>query len=295
MVKRRPHRAKEGFRDDPMIPIDCEVLRAVVDDQGLTIAALARRTNDSEQTLAHLYKGAGIRRCRQSRRGKLAQVLRIAEELLAGDPVFTPHLPGLPRGYEMLYSRKTELAASRLLTKVANACMRDLEDPVLSPADYPKLAPKQIVVQYVTGYASEFLQINEWRRHLIQWDPEEHERRGYTEPATENPWISSQRPANDPEHEQAVLAFARAVEHVLEPWFRGEAHLNYRALRDIAHLPAHPFADADEAIPETSPYAVLLPSTLTGTDTSSKNRAKRTRKRSSSSARSPRSKGRKRR
>lgn len=220
----------------------------------------------------------------------MAKALGAADELLAGGQVVIPHLPAMPRGYEFLYSRRTELAASRLLTKAASACERDLDDPTLSPPDLERLAPRQIIVAYVFQYLSELLQVGEWRNRLIEWDPAARERRGYSEPATEDPWTPKQRVADDADHERAVLGLAHALEHTLAPWFGHSAGFNYRALRDLTHLPAHPFAASEENIPPTSPYAVLLPKTVANaqaTPPPPTTRSKRTR----SSSKSRRRKG----
>jgi len=261
-MPRRPHRAKEAFEDDPLVDIDCGLLRGLVDELSLTVAEVARRTGDSHQTIRHLYGGEGIGRCRRSRRLALAKALDVPEEMLARGQVFIPHIPTMPDGYEILYSKRTALAVSRLLTKSAKACERDLNDVHLCPPEYETLAPREIIVQYVGSYLSELLQIGEWRKRLIEWDHSEQERRGFTEPATEDPWTVKQRPIVDTDHERAVLGYATAIEHTLSPWFSGKALFNYRTLRDLVHLPKHPFSEMVEAIPDTSPYAILLPTSM---------------------------------
>lgn len=122
---------------------------------------------------------------------------------------------------------------------------------------------------------SEFMMIGEWRKRFIEWNPDEQQRRGYTEPATIRPWegeirinavdeegrvdweTANPRRERDPGHEAAILSVIRAMEHVFEPWFRGTARLNYRSMRDFVHLPHHPFAAINESAPSTSPFAIL--------------------------------------
>ena len=91
--------------------------------------------------------------------------------------------------------------------------------------------------------------------------------RGFTEPATQSPWtMAPAKPVDDAQHEEAVLALSRAFEHVLKPWFDGEARLLYRSVRDLVHLPSHPFAAINETLFITNPFAIALPNAGPRTD-----------------------------
>ncbi len=265
---------KRGSGRDPLVAINQEVLRALLHDRGWTIAFLARRTGQLEQTLAHIMNSPGAR-CRQSRRAKIAKVLQVPQELLAGEGFPMPLGLMLPDGFEFRYSPRTQLAACRFITRVRTAFLRDLRT---HPSDsVSAAAPFQVTEGVVLSAFSEFMMIGEWRKRFLEWEPNEWQRRGYTEPATVRPWegdiqisgtdqqgrltwkASAPRREKDPDHEAAILSVIRAMEHVLEPWFGGTARLNYRAIRDFVHLPNHPFALFNETGDSLTPRAILPP------------------------------------
>jgi len=263
---------RKRTRADELVPINQEVLLALLEERRLTIAALARLTGDSEQTLAHvLTPGA---RCQKSRRARIAKALQVPQELLTGESFPVPVGFMLPDGFEFRYSPRTQLAASRFITRVRTALRRDLRTHPRQGRSAVEL-PDYFVEDTVMSAFSEFMMIGEWRKRFIEWSPDEHQRRGYTEPATIRPWegeirvtgvdkkgfvdweTANPRRERDPGHETAILSVIRAMEHVFEPWFRGTARLNYRSVRDFVHLPDHPFAAINESAPSTSPYAIL--------------------------------------
>ena len=261
---------------DPLVPINQEILRALLDERGLTIAALARRTGDLEQTLAHVVNTRGAR-CKKSRRAKIAKVLQGPQELLAGESFPIPVGFMLPDGFEFRYSPRTQLAASRFITRVRAALLRDMRTQSI---DRKSNDPERLRLESeVLAAFSEFMMVAEWRKRFIEWNPGEQERRGYTEPATLKPWeegtlrvtgregkfilweASPPRHERDPDHEAAILGVIRAMEHIFETWFTGAARLNYRSIRDFVHLPSHPFAGVHEASDSFSPVAILPPNT----------------------------------
>lgn len=264
-------------RRDPLVPINQEVLWALLDERGLKPASLARRTGDLEQTLAHILNTPGAR-CRKSRRAKIAKVLQVPLELLAGEGFPIPLGFTLPDGFEFRYSPRTQLAASRFIARVRAAILRDVRTHPIKGA-FPAVAPSDFVEGAILSAFSELMMVGEWRKRFIEWDSDEHQRRGYTEPATVRPWdegdfrvtgtdekgfliweAPAPRHERDPDHEAAILALIRAMEHVLGPWFDGTARLNYRAIRDFIHLPSHPFAVSNETSDPLSPLAILPPS-----------------------------------
>jgi hypothetical protein len=270
MAPRRLHRRKEVHAKDPQVPLHGPTVRAVAEELGYSQAELARRTRDSPQAIAYHWKSDGMGKCRRSLRRKLARALDVSEELLAGEPVVLPHLAFVPRGFELLYSRHTELAASRLFTLVRAACLRDLE---AWHRDHPNEAPDvdpMFAVHAVESHISDLLQIGAWRHGVVLWHPGEHERRKYAEPADLSPWpkvgdkqLLPPKPASDPDHERAVLALVHALEHVLGPWFDGIADLDFERLRLLTSLlrRARPAEEPGRAKPKPNPYAALLPPT----------------------------------
>jgi hypothetical protein len=239
-----------------------------MEERSLAPAQLAVRLGDSQQTVDHILHGTeGLGRIRQSRLSKIARLFDVPEGLLTGDPIVMPALPPVMRPWvEFGYSTRTQLAASRLLTKVMQAVNRDLQDPSVGPAsDDLGVPPLFILREQMADYVGELLRIGEWRRRLIVWETHAWAARGFTEPATDGPWDTPDpRPVTDPEHEAAVLALARAFEHILKPWFDGDARLNYRSLRDLTYLPEWPFLDASESAPISSPLAALIPKAVPG-------------------------------
>jgi hypothetical protein len=244
-----------------------------MEQREITIAALARKTKELEQTLAHLLNKPGAR-CQRSRLKRIARALNVPDEMLSGDPYAIPFAVFVPGGFEFRYSPKTILAASRYATQVHAAMRRDL-DAEAKLRDLSRFAPRVVLETMLAQTFLQLIQIREWRSRFIRWDPDVEQARGYTEPATRNPWSQPLRstkkddgsieitvatpPEKDPDHEAAILGIIRGLEHLFAPWFAGDAKLDYRALRDFTHLPAHPFATAKETIPATSPLAILFP------------------------------------
>lgn len=271
----------KGRRRQPLVNVNQAVLRALMEERGLTIARLARMSGELEQTLAHLLKTPGAR-CQRGRLKRIARTLNVPDEMLSGDPYAIPFAVFVPDGFEFRYSLKTVLAASRYATQVVAAFRRDL-DAEEKRRDIARFAPRPVIESMLASFFLELIQIREWRRRFIRWDPAVEEARGYSEPATRNPWSPPLRtrrnddgsirvtmtpqPEKDPDHEAAILGIVRGLEHLFAPWFVGDAQLDYRALRDFSHLPAHPFAQAKEIIPPTSPLAVLFPPVTEGPTT----------------------------
>lgn len=284
-------RKAKGEALDPLVPIDQGVLQALLAERRWSVASLARRTGELEQTLAHALNSHGAR-CRKSRRARIAKAFQVPQELLSGERFPVPMGFMLPDGFEFRYSKRTQLAASRFISRVLKTFRRDLrlcqETP---PVDTP---PHEFLESSIVSVFTEFMMVGEWRKRFVEWNPEEQMRRGYTEPATVRPWdgdilmsakegmghhlweASAPRRSRDPDHEDAILSLIRAMEHLLAPWFTGRAKLNYRALRDFVHLPNHPFALAKERIPATSPFAILAPAVLRSQNKGREKRSKRT-------------------
>jgi hypothetical protein len=177
------------------------------------------------------------------------------------------------------------------LTRCAQACLRDLER--LGPESSEGLSVETLVGQ-VVGLMAELIQVGRWRHWLLAWNPGVQERRGYTEPATENssqvPAVHQSRPEaaaapallwtaphlrraikpqQDPDHEAAIVSLCRAIEHVLTPWFDGEATLNYAALQHLTSLPGVvPASDSDPHSP-----AAAIPRALASDGSSDQERS----------------------
>jgi hypothetical protein len=233
-----------------MVPVYSERLRAALDMSGSSVSDVGRQLKEHQQTLAYLASGSGVKRCRQSRRAGLAKALIVPEEWLGGEATVIPSISFLPPGFEYLYSARTELATSRLMTKCVKACKRDLADPSLLDADVVETAPQAVVPKFVTSFVGELLKVGEWRKQLLVG--QSPELIGLA-PMLEDPFAQPLKPPKDPDHEDATLGLIRAVEHVLGPWFTGKARLNYRQLRERAGYQT-PMGNPRS---DTNPYAVI--------------------------------------
>lgn len=246
-----------GKKDDPMVPVYSPNMRAAMADRKLRVADVARRLKEHQQTVAYLAAGEGIKRCRRSRRIRLAKLLEVSEQWLAEPtvmimPLYPP--PGLENvffgsGFP-LESPRAQLATTRLLTKGAQACERDLGDPTLRDAGVEETASSEEVTHYVARFVRELVRVEKWRKELLVGLPD--------------PWFvassmiegeSARSPhlPTDPEEEAATLNLIAAWEQILEPWFTGEAKLNFRQLREKAGFPTPP----DERRSDTNPYVIV--------------------------------------
>jgi hypothetical protein len=248
-----------GQKDDRMVPVYSPNMRAAMLDRGLRVADVARRLKDRRQTVAYLAAGEGVKRCRRSRRTRLAKLLGVSEQWLAEPTaVFIPL--SLPAGAQNLVfgtgfpleSPRTQLATGRLLAKCVQACDRDLADPALRDAGVDEAASPDAVRHHVAQCIRQLVRVEERRKDLLV---------GLSEPwlvvstLIEGGMVRSPRLPTDPEEDGATLNLIAAWERILEPWFTGEAKLNYRRLREKAGFPTSP----DQRRSDTNPY-VIVPS-----------------------------------
>ena len=246
-----------GKKNDPLVPVYSPHLRAAIADKGLTVASTARRLKENQQTVAYLAAGEGTKRCRRSRRARLAKLLRVSEQWLAEPTaVFFPLYP--PAGTEGLVfgtglpweSPRTQLATRRLLVKCVEACDRDLADPALRDAGVEETASAEEVRHHVARGVRQFVGVAELRKDLMV---------GLSEPwfmvstVIDTEIARSGRLPIDPDEEAATLNLIAAWEQILEPWFTGEAKLNYRRLREKAGFAT----SSDERRSNTNPYVTV--------------------------------------
>jgi len=253
-----------GKKDDPMVPVYSPNLRAVMADRKLRVADVARRLKEHPQTVAYLAAGEGIKRSRRSRRARLAKLLGVSEQWLAEPTVMImPLYP--PAGSENVFfgtgfppeSPRAQLATTRLLTKCAQACERDLGDPTLRDAGVEETKSPEEVIHYVARFVRQLARVEEWRKELLVGLPDPW---FVVSSMIEGGFARSPHLPTDPEEEAASLNLIAAWEQILNLWFTGEAKLNYRRLRENAGFPTPP----DERRSDTNPY-VIVPSGQEGT------------------------------
>jgi transcriptional regulator with XRE-family HTH domain len=238
-----------------MVPINLAALQWAQGQLHLTTSQIAGRVGVPQQTIDAILRAKPGRRVRSSLRRKLARAIGVADSMLTDAPDQI-HLPAVVSDTEFQVSPATRFVASRLATLTAQAVTRDLALPgVEAPATAWEA---DFVVQSTQTAVVRLLEIARVRSRWLCFTAEAWTSREGVEP----PRTGGKPSAGDTsEHEAAVLALARIVEHVLQPWFDGVATLDYRALRKDGVLwlptPAHP--PLGTAPP--NPFAIL-PGTL---------------------------------
>ena len=228
MPVRRRRRSRKWV-DDPMVLISPVVVRALLRQRRLTVSELARRSENSQQTLAHLAQGYGWKRCRRSRVQAIARALRAPMSLLEGKDFAVPS--GKQRGFEYMYSADTIIAARNFFLACQRAVVRDVEGGGSEPTSNDAYLASHFAMEFL----GDLLSIGFWRTTLLTWkDPE---RQLSQEPVAAHPGEFLTRPVEDVAHEDATLSLIHALEHILKPWLDGDAQLHYRTLRDLANEP----------------------------------------------------------
>lgn len=229
-------RVKSGWKHDPLVPISPPWVRAAMGEAGVTPAELWRRVGGHEQTLAHLTKGNAMKKTRATRRAAIAAALGVADELLVGAPEFMPS--GATSWYEYMYSARTWLAAQRLLTKADIATRRDID--ARSPGAVWAGGEADTIRHHMDKIVAVLMRVGVWRARLLRWLPGSRDiGQGYLEPLAEHQTDPlNSLPTIDPAHEAGSLALLQALEHILTPWFEGQAALDYAALLELATVMA---------------------------------------------------------
>jgi len=228
--RRRKH------QDDPLVWLDSRRLRAAMEVGGWTVTPLASRMTalrgtgeENPQTVHHLSRGDGRKRCRRSRRALLARVLKVAEDWLAGEEPAPPSPGDLPVGPELMASPKASLAIGRLLDKCRAAVIRDLEREPRAQKSGAFLRPEGEAYYAVMLSVGHLLSAPRWRGRLLVGES--------VNPKTDLQALAANRvPALTPEHEAAAIGLATAWEFILEPWLTGDAALDYQRFRALAKL-----------------------------------------------------------
>jgi hypothetical protein len=227
-----------------MVPIDPARLRAAVEYGDLTVAnivaALNRRRSDDEQenrqTFHAMMRGDRPKRCRFSRRRRLAHVLDVPENWLSGGNV------ELPLGAYVLVnelaqkSPRVGLAVLKLATRCAQRCAKEMGVDVSTAAEGQfEKDPRFHIVNGLTWAIGALADPNQWRRELLRFpnrptspaEIDELLRTARTPPwqRVVEPWSTSQ--------EEAALGIVRALAYILNPWLAEEARLNYARMHQL--------------------------------------------------------------
>jgi len=283
MTKRQIKGRPRKYDDDPMVPIMPANLRAAVEFWGDDVGALARRLGGNRQTLHHLMIGEEPKRCRRSRRQRLAQVLGVSSRWLAGEGMRLPFVPASDLSERWDASPRVALAIGTLIDRCGDACRRDLARFQTDPAnDAPRLLLD--VVENVLGSMYRLVDSLAWSNELTidapgtrrQLTPEERELRA----AIDAQWALEHGGADEAtrhkagvrtallvrrirarplhkEHEDAAIALVRAFTLILDPWLRGAMDLRYDRLAAIIRVF---MPGAEIVMPYTErPVAIVMP------------------------------------
>lgn len=229
MPRRREQLGRKGWESDPLVPIHPEFLRAAIAAHAWSIQKLAEATGNTSQTLDHLAKGSAPKRCRLSRRARLAEVLEVPESWLEGRSVAVPELSQLPRDLALRMSPRLQLAAGALFRKAAKALHRDVQTPEAA-ADLRKHEIGESLLRDRLWYALfELIRADHWKAQLTTWRlPEDGASRFRPEaPGLLQDFAESRTESDD----RAALGLVAALESALDSWFKGEARLDYDRLR----------------------------------------------------------------
>jgi hypothetical protein len=235
------------YPDDPMVTVDPTAVRAAIETSDLSLAEIAARLGRGEnrQTIHAMTRGEQAKRCRRSRRQKLARALDVPEAWLSGEwlrPQSEP-LGGLASFAVLLISfarsPRVSFAFMRLSERVSDAARGDSQARGKSPDQ---------VTEEVIGLVSELASPDAWRSSLL---------------ATPKgvPWAAPPKPMRPgiagafewvrltPDEEEATLSTLRVLTFALEPWLNGSAQLRLDQLRAIAALVAPPPAKPPVNVP----------------------------------------------
>ncbi|MEZ4412426.1 MAG: helix-turn-helix transcriptional regulator [Gemmatimonadales bacterium] len=229
MPARRVHRGKSGWKDDPYVVVNPRCLAAAIEARGWTVQKTAKAIGNASQTLDHLVKGERDKRCRQSRREALAKVLGVSQEWLAGTGIAVPELSQLPRHLAHRLSPRAQFAVGELFRKAKAALARDIREPGVLAEMQNHGCSKEILQMHLFTWLFHLVRPNLWKSQLTTF-------RGDADlegpSLTEVPGLlKDMAPDRSHREESAEVGLIQALEIALEPWFSGEAKLDYDRLR----------------------------------------------------------------
>ena len=274
-------------RDGPLVSLDGARFRVAVEMSGRSLHALARAASEGRpvveksfrQTLHHHYQGKG-KRIRAAVRSRLAAVLAVPEDWLAGVEVFLPYGVFVGLADPVRRSVRVSCAVARLVWPVLEAVAADVgKEPVRRPTP-DGFDPAVVVLSAMAHTLMRCLTAAQGIPKLMNGRWLLYAGPGnvlVTDPPEPLPFESPPLvgPARDPlpaPVEHAYLAAVDAVQYLLDPWLRGAATLDYAALLDLAESvrpggksvfpPTMQHATAEDlaewaTTASTSPYALL--------------------------------------
>lgn len=265
---RRRHRRK--LREDPLVSIDRQRLRAAINLKGYTISRLAREIRVKQQTLDYVVRRN--QKCRESLLRDVSRTLRVRELWLQGGSG-GPARASRQTGGNPSQAPAAQLCESWLLGQCKTAFRRDLKAfrPKLANARHDAESPgeRRDAEEYrrledrLLLAVSELVDPEIWRERLIAWnDKFLVPVRGQVLGGWGRPAMRSFRraravrmvecgPALPPEPtpdewDSIVPVLAKAFEAILEPWLKGRARIAYGNLEDLVGLDFRAEQERDE-------------------------------------------------
>jgi hypothetical protein len=261
---------------DKLVAIHPEALAAAIHESEMPIGRIARLVGRGEkrQTLFAMTRGTTPKRCRASRRARLAAVLDVPEWYLGGEEALDleRNRPGVVAAKSpwdqfwkelfgtlglfavMMTAPRAFLALLRLDEAVRKALARDEARSAVNPA--PANESRSASERYESLSSAAFLAFVPafWRLLLLRDLNGETSSQAATPGAVWRAWVAA--PRVSPEAENAARAYIHWLRWVLDPWLKGEALLSDDGVRDM--LAPLTRRTEEEATP-SSPIASGLP------------------------------------
>ncbi len=226
--------------DDPLVPLRGDRLEEARVAAGLNIRALAQKAGLRQQTVDAMRRPADRgkpKRCRRSNRDNLSEALglpRVDGSLWLGGEV--SHLSDVTRApsgmviHELTRSPTgTQLALYHLFNRCRDAWIRDHEN---TRADEQSVASDDLRARFfvLKESLSQLTQAFWWRGQLLKphvpkMEFEEEVSDRFREMAAD--FVTQPFPTDDETAERIEKALIHAMEALLEPWFKGNAELDY--------------------------------------------------------------------
>jgi len=249
-IRQVPRKHRDKWRD-PFVPIHSGRLRAAMELGGWTVTPMATRLGKDEnpQTIDHLARGGGLKRCRATRRAALATLLDVTEEWLAGGDYAVPLPAVLPLLKALEGSPRVMLAVGRLFERCYRAVERDLAREPKRPDSALGWNATHDVHWFMISTLAQFLTTSRWQSALGCSPPALGKSpalpRGgpipemdkWLGPVPPSAWTAppSAVPLGSAE-EAVILALLHVWMHILEPWFDGISPLAYQRFRELAAI-----------------------------------------------------------
>lgn len=204
---------RETYRKNPLVPIRGDLLKALIRRAGYTVMGFAKEVGEDQRTLDSIVRGQ-VKRCRKSRRDRLAKKFGVPPEWLGGEQrylgyasYFVGDEPDVPAAWQF--------AQHRLAEQCVQAWWRDMV------AAHPELAntaaeDRERMIMRLPWHLFYGLLVGEvWRSQLL----------------TDRPTGCAQTLSAE-NRDEFTTCLVTALKCLLQPWFDGEAQLEYRMIRE---------------------------------------------------------------